>query len=114
MKLLILASLVICCLTAYVVEGVGREVPHMNSCMILHTRPIPVNKIKTYVIKEGPMRAMILVTKRGFKFCADPEASWVKAAVEKVNKKFTIRRNRLQPSPTGDQRPTNTAVTMTA
>ncbi|XP_006887514.1 PREDICTED: lymphotactin [Elephantulus edwardii] len=113
MKLLILASLAICCLTAYVVEGIGTEVPERYSCVSLQTKPISVNKIKSYSIKEGPARAVIFVTRRGFKICADPEASWVKAAVKNVSNKFTTRRNMLQTSPTGAQQSTNTTVTMT-
>ncbi|XP_006872713.1 PREDICTED: lymphotactin [Chrysochloris asiatica] len=113
MRLLILACLAICCLSAYIVEGVGSEVPDRSICMSLHTRPLPVQKIKSYTIKEGSLRAVIFITKRGLKICADPEAKWVKAAVKHVNKKSTVRINMAQTKPTEAQLSTSSAVPLT-
>ncbi|XP_003414935.1 lymphotactin [Loxodonta africana] len=113
MRLLILAILAICCLGAYIVEGVGSEVPDRSVCVSLHTRPLPVQKIKSYTIKEGSMKAVIFITKRGLKICADPQAKWVKSAVRSMDKKSTTRRNMVQTEPTGAQQSTNTAVTLT-
>ncbi|KAM6219492.1 lymphotactin-like [Rhynchocyon petersi] len=113
MKLLILAFLAICCLTAYIVEGVGSEVPPSRSCVSLHTKPLSVHRIKSYTIKEGSMKAVIFITKRGLKICADPGASWVKAAVKHVDKKATTKRNLPQTTRTGAQQSTHTPVTLT-
>ncbi|XP_037668993.1 lymphotactin [Choloepus didactylus] len=113
MRLLILTFLGICCLTAYVVEGVGSEVPEKTICMILTTRPLPIQRIKTYTIKEGAMKAVIFVTKRGLKICADPQATWVKAAVKSMDSKSISRRNMIGTKPTGAQQSTDTAVTLT-
>ncbi|XP_007935909.1 lymphotactin-like [Orycteropus afer afer] len=113
MRLLILAFLMICCLSVYNVEGVGSEVPDKTICVSLHARPVPVHRIKYYIIKEGSMKAVIFITKRGLKICADPEANWVKAAVRSVNKKSTTRRDMVQTKPIGTQESTNTDVTLT-
>ncbi|XP_071063663.1 lymphotactin-like isoform X2 [Dasypus novemcinctus] len=113
MRLLILAFLGICCLTAYNVEGVGSEVPEKAICISLTTRPLPVHKIKRYIIKEGAMKAVIFFTRRGLRICADPEANWVKAAVKSVDSKSLLRRNTIEIKPTGAQQSTNTAVSLT-
>ncbi|NP_001127817.1 lymphotactin precursor [Sus scrofa] len=109
MRLLILAFLVICCLTAYTVEAVGSEVLEKSICVSLTTRRLPVKNIKTYTIKEGSMRAVIFITRRGLKVCADPHVEWVKKAVQTIDK--SNRGN--QAKPTGAQQTTNTAVTLT-
>ncbi|KAM9688313.1 lymphotactin-like [Trichechus inunguis] len=113
MRLLILAVLAICCLAACVVEGVGSEVPDRSVCVSLHTRSLPVQKIKSYTIKEGSMKAVIFITKRGLKICADPQAEWVKTAVRSLDKKSTTRKNMVQTTPMGAQQSTNTAATLT-
>ncbi|KAM6153897.1 lymphotactin-like [Erethizon dorsatum] len=112
MRLLLLAVLGACCLTACTVEGVGSEVPESSICVSLTTQRLPVNRIKTYTIKEGSMRAVIFITKRGLKVCADPQAKWVKAAVKSIDGKSNTRRNRIQINPTGAQQSTHMAVTL--
>ncbi|XP_008057723.1 lymphotactin-like [Carlito syrichta] len=112
MRLLILACLGICCLTAYVVEGVGSEVPDKSICVSLTTQRLPVNRIKTYTIKEGSMKAVIFITRRGLKVCADPQVNWVKEAVKNIDSKSNTRRNTIQTKPTGTQQSTNTTVTL--
>ncbi|XP_054443536.1 lymphotactin [Pteronotus mesoamericanus] len=108
MRALVLALLGLCCLASYVVEGVGSEVLEQKVCMSLTTRRLPVKNIKTYTIREGPMRAVIFITKRGLKICADPQVDWVKHAVESMDN----RKNTNQSKPTGAQRSTKTAVTL--
>ncbi|XP_059759376.1 lymphotactin-like [Balaenoptera ricei] len=112
MRLLILAFLGICCLAAYTVEGVGSEVLEKTICVSLTTQRLPIKNIKTYTIKEGSMKAVIFITRRGLKVCADPQVEWVKKAVRTIDK--SSRRNVSQTKPTGAQQPNNTAVTLTA
>ncbi|XP_059865272.1 lymphotactin-like [Delphinus delphis] len=107
MRLFILAFLGICCLAAYTVEGVGSEVLDKNICVSLTTKQLPIKKIKTYTIKEGPMKAVIFITRRGLKVCADPQVEWVKKAVRTVK---STRRNVSQTKPTGAQQSSSTAV----
>ncbi|CAK6439836.1 unnamed protein product [Pipistrellus nathusii] len=109
MRPLLLALLGLCCLALRAVEGVGSEVVDQRICVSLTTRQLPMNRIKTYTIKEGPMKAVIFITKRGLKVCADPHANWVKKAVQTVDK--SRRMNVNQTKPTGAQQPTRTAVT---
>ncbi|XP_017651546.1 lymphotactin [Nannospalax galili] len=80
--------------------------------MSLRTQPLPVNRIKTYIIQEGFMKAVIFFTKRGLKICADPEASWVRAAVKTVDNRSSARRSMTEPNPMGTQRSTSTAATL--
>ncbi|CAI9179359.1 unnamed protein product [Rangifer tarandus platyrhynchus] len=108
MRLLILTCLVICSLAAYTVEGVGSEVLEKSICVSLTTKRLPIKNIKTYIIKEGFMKAVILITRRGFKICADPKADWVKEAIQTID-----RKNMSQTKPTGSQKSTSTAVTLT-
>ncbi|XP_062046180.1 lymphotactin [Lepus europaeus] len=114
MKLLLLVLLGTCCLTTSIVYGVGSEVPEKSICVSLTTQPLPVNRIRTYTIKEGPMKAVIFITKRGLKVCADPQAKWVKAAIKNVDSKPNTRRSTTQTQPTGTQQSTRRAVTLTA
>ncbi|XP_036890934.1 lymphotactin-like [Sturnira hondurensis] len=107
MRALVLALLGICCLTTYVVEGVGSEVLEQRICVSLTSRRLPVKNIKTYTIREGPVRAIIFITKRGLKVCADPKVEWVKKAVETMDDK----KNANQSKPTGTQQLTSTVVT---
>lgn len=93
--------------------GVGTEVLEESSCVNLQTQRLPVQKIKTYIIWEGAMRAVIFVTKRGLKICADPEAKWVKAAIKTVDGRASTRKNMAETVPTGAQRSTSTAITLT-
>ncbi|XP_036200827.1 lymphotactin-like [Myotis myotis] len=109
MKLLLLALLGVCCLVARVVEGVGSEVLEQRICVSLTTKRLPVSRIKTYTIREGPMKAVIFITKRGLKVCADPQIDWVKKAVETMDKSKRINMN--QTKPTGAQQPTSTGAT---
>ncbi|XP_007531854.1 lymphotactin [Erinaceus europaeus] len=111
MRTLLLILLGIWCLTAYGVDGVGSEALEKSVCMSLKTRPLPVHRIRTYTIKEGSLKAVIFITKRGFKICANPEDEWVKKAIKSVDK--STRRNATQTKPTGTQQTTNTAVTLT-
>ncbi|XP_077617880.1 lymphotactin-like [Crocuta crocuta] len=110
MRPLFLALLGICFLTEFVVEGVGSEVLDKSICVSLTTKKLPIKNIKTYTIREGSMRAVIFITRRGLKVCADPQADWVKKAVENVDK--STRRNMKQTKPTRAQQFTNSAVTL--
>ncbi|XP_032245225.1 lymphotactin [Halichoerus grypus] len=112
MRPLLLALFGICFLTEFIVEGVGSEVLEKSICVSLTTKRLPIKNIKTYTIKEGSMKAVIFITRRGFKVCADPHADWVKKAVEIVD--TSTRRNMKQTKPTEAQHSTNTAVTLTA
>ncbi|XP_002715264.1 lymphotactin [Oryctolagus cuniculus] len=114
MRRLLLVLLCICCLTTSIVEGVGSEVPDKSICVSLTTQPLPVNRIRTYTIKEGPMKAVIFITKRGLKVCADPQAKWVKTAIKSISNKPSTRRSTTQTQPTGTQQSTRRAVTLTA
>ncbi|KAI5946207.1 Lymphotactin [Manis javanica] len=109
--LIILVLLGTCCLTACTVEGVGSEVLEKSICVSLTTRRLPIKHIKTYTIKEGSMKAVIFITKRGLKVCADPQVEWVKKAIKTVNN--SARRNVKQTEPVGAPQPTHTAVTLT-
>ncbi|XP_004646109.1 lymphotactin [Octodon degus] len=112
MRLLFLAILGACCLTACIVAGVGNEVPESSICVSLTTQRLPVSRIRTYTIKEGPVRAVIFITRRGLKVCADPEDKWVKAAVKSIDRKSNTRRDRIELSPTRTQQSTQTAVSL--
>ncbi|AFX83458.1 ORF8 [Rat cytomegalovirus ALL-03] len=83
----LLTILALCCVAIWVVESIGIEVLHETICVSLRTQRIPIQKIKTYTIKEGAMRAVIFVTKRGLRICADPDAGWTKAAITTLDKK---------------------------
>lgn len=43
----------------YLSTGVGSEVLPRRMCMSLSTKPLPVARIRTYTINEGPMRAVM-------------------------------------------------------
>nr|ATE87325.1 mutant XCL-OB7 protein [synthetic construct] len=81
---------------AYTVEGVGSEVLEKSIAVSLTTQRLPIKNIKTYTIKEGSVKAVIFITRRGFKIAADPQAAWVKKAVQKID-----RKNISQAKPTG-------------
>ncbi|XP_039316201.1 lymphotactin [Saimiri boliviensis] len=114
MRLLILALLGICCLTAYIVEGIGSEVSDKSVCVSLTTQRLPIHRIKTYTIKEGSFKAVIFITKRGLKVCADSQARWVSDMVKSLDRRSKTTNNMTRTKPTGTQQSTNTAVTMTA
>ncbi|CAH6789403.1 lymphotactin [Phodopus roborovskii] len=112
MRLLLLTFLGACCLTIWTVEGVGTEVLGESFCVSFTTLPLPVQRIKTYTIKEGIMKAVIFVTKRGLKICADPHAKWVKTAIKTVDRKSRPRKNMIETSPTRGPRSSSTAMTL--
>nr|QCI30376.1 chemokine XCL1 [Maxomys rajah] len=112
MRLLLLTFLGVCCFTAWVVEGVGTEVLHESVCVSLRTQRLPVQRIKTYTIKEGAMRAVIFVTKRGLRICADPHATWVKAAIKTVDGRSSASKNTTKTIPTQAQRSTSTTIAL--
>ncbi|XP_028616727.1 lymphotactin-like [Grammomys surdaster] len=109
MRLLFLTFLGLCCLTTQVVEGVGTEVLEESICVSFQTQRLPVQKIKTYTIREGPIKAVIFVTKRELKICADPQANWVKAAIKTVDSRNSSRRSMAGTVPTRAQRSASTA-----
>ncbi|KAM8812061.1 lymphotactin-like [Rhynchonycteris naso] len=111
MRPLILAVLGFCCLSTDIVDAVGSEVLEQKICVSLTTKRLPVKNIKTYTIKEGPMKAIIFITRRGFKVCADPQVEWVKKAVHIIDK--STRKNVSQTKPPRAQHPTDTTVTLT-
>ncbi|OBS68164.1 hypothetical protein A6R68_03295, partial [Neotoma lepida] len=59
MRLLLLTFLGVCCLTTCAVEGVGTEVLEESFCVSLTTQPLPVQRIKTYTIREGILKAVM-------------------------------------------------------
>ncbi|XP_028720330.1 lymphotactin-like [Peromyscus leucopus] len=112
MRLLLLTFLGVCCLITYTVEGVGTEVLEETFCVSLTTQPLPVQRIKTYTIREGILKAVIFVTKRGVKICADPHAKWVKAAIKTVDRRIRTKKNMTEASPTRVQRSTSPAMAL--
>ncbi|XP_049633553.1 cytokine SCM-1 beta-like [Suncus etruscus] len=96
----------------YLSTGVGSEVLSRRMCMSLSTRPLPVARIRTYTINEGPMRAVIFITKRGIKVCADPKALWVKKAMKDVDRTRSLPMTQMSSS--GTQNPTSIARTLNA
>ncbi|XP_048213772.1 lymphotactin-like [Perognathus longimembris pacificus] len=112
MRLLLLTLLALCCLSACLVEGVGSEVPEESICVSLTTQKLPVKRIRTYTIKEGFMKAVIFITRRGLKVCADPQDKWVKAAIKSVDNRSRTTKDMIQTKPTGTQESTSTAITL--
>ncbi|KFP87730.1 C-C motif chemokine 3, partial [Apaloderma vittatum] len=51
--------------------------------------PLPQTNLKDCYLspKECSFPAVVLVNKKGDKLCADPEATWVKKVVKKLQKK---------------------------
>ncbi|KAM4861077.1 lymphotactin-like isoform 2-T2 [Thomomys bottae] len=94
-------------------SSVGSEVPEQSICVSLTTQRLPVRRIKTYTIKEGPMKAVIFITRRGIKVCADPQDKWVKAAIKSVDNRSSTRKDMIQSKPTTTQQTASTAVTLT-
>ncbi|XP_036609595.1 lymphotactin-like [Trichosurus vulpecula] len=91
MKLFLFALICFCGLTAYMVEGVGTEVTKKSFC-VSWSQPLEIKRVKSYAIEEGPMKAVIFITRRGFKICADPEANWVKDVMNSVDSRTTTRK----------------------
>ncbi|XP_031198149.1 lymphotactin [Mastomys coucha] len=112
MRLLLLTFLGLCCLPTWVVEGVGTEVLEKSICVSLRIQKLPVKKLMAYDIKEGPIRAVIFVTKRGLRICADPDATWVKAAIKTVDSRASTKKNMAETVPTRAQRSASTGVTL--
>nr|QCI30419.1 chemokine XCL1 [Rattus norvegicus]QCI30439.1 chemokine XCL1 [Rattus norvegicus] len=112
MRLLLLTFLGVCCFAAWVVEGVGTEVLQESICVSLRTQRLPVQKIKTYTIKEGAMRAVIFVTKRGLRICAGPQAKWVKTAIKTVDGRSSASKSKAETIPTQAQRSASTAIAL--
>ncbi|XP_051854966.1 lymphotactin-like [Antechinus flavipes] len=71
-------------LTGCMVEGVGSEVIKKSFC-VSWSQPLPSKRVKSYTIAEGPMKAVIFITRKGFKICANPEANWVKNVIDSVD-----------------------------
>ncbi|XP_004613898.1 cytokine SCM-1 beta-like [Sorex araneus] len=111
MRLVFLALLLSACLLKSAVEGVGSEVISRRMCVRFSNRPVPGARIRTYTIEEGPMRAVVFVSKRGFEFCADPDETWVKKAMKTVDSRNRIM---VQTGSAGTQQPTETAGTLAA
>nr|QCI30374.1 chemokine XCL1 [Apodemus agrarius] len=112
MRLLLLTFLGVCCLTTWVVEGVGTEVLEKSVCVNFQIQPLPVKRIKSYTIKEGAIRAVIFFTRRGLKICADPEVKWVKTAIKTMDSRASTRKNTTGTIPTRVQRSASTAITL--
>ncbi|XP_029789208.1 lymphotactin-like [Suricata suricatta] len=74
-------------------------------------RPLFLALLGICVLAEFMVEDYRFITRRGLKVCADPQAKWVKKAVESVDK--STRRNMKQTTPTGAQQFTNSAVTLT-
>ncbi|XP_037360338.1 lymphotactin-like [Talpa occidentalis] len=111
MRTLVLALLVICCFAAYTVEGVGSEVLGRSMCVALTTKPLHFKQISKYTIDEGPLKAVIFITKRGIKICANPDHKWVKNAVKYVHR--SAKKTVIRTSPTRAQQATMTAFKTT-
>ncbi|KAL1769745.1 lymphotactin [Sigmodon hispidus] len=112
MRLLLLTFLGLCCLIPCAVEGVGTETIEESFCVSLTTQRLPVHRIRTYTIREGMVKAVIFVTKRGIKICADPQAKWVKAAIKSVDGRSRSRKNMTEMSPTPAQRSISPTMTL--
>ncbi|XP_043855378.1 lymphotactin-like [Dromiciops gliroides] len=91
MKLLLLALFCFCGLTAYIAEGVGSEVPQKGTCLSWG-HPLQSKRVKSYTIEEGPIKAVIFITHKGFKICADPEANWVKNVIKSVQSRTNMKK----------------------
>ncbi|XP_074076464.1 lymphotactin-like [Macrotis lagotis] len=87
MKFLLLTLICFSGLTAYMVEGIGSEVIKKSFC-VSWSQPLPSKRVKSYSIEEGPMRAVIFITSKGIKICANPEAGWVKNVINSVDNRI--------------------------
>ncbi|XP_051854964.1 lymphotactin-like [Antechinus flavipes] len=97
--------------TLSTVEGVGSEIMKRSFCVSLSSKPLPVHSVKSYTIEEGPMKAVIFVTRKGFKICADREVNWAKTVIKTVDSRLK-RKHMNQTKPTGSQPPTGRTMTM--
>uniref|UniRef100_G3VNJ0 Chemokine interleukin-8-like domain-containing protein n=1 Tax=Sarcophilus harrisii TaxID=9305 RepID=G3VNJ0_SARHA len=91
MRLFLLILICFCGLTGCMVEGVGSEVIKKSFC-VSWSQPLQSKRVKSYTIDEGSMKAVIFITRKGFKICANPEANWVKNVINSVDSRRKTRR----------------------
>ncbi|XP_004688167.2 PREDICTED: cytokine SCM-1 beta [Condylura cristata] len=111
MRTLILALFGMCYLATHTAEGVGSEVIKRSVCVQLTTKPLHVKQVSRYIIDEGPVKAIVFITKRGIKICANPKHKWVKNVVKDLDR--SAKKTMTQTITTRVQRATK-AVTNTA
>ncbi|XP_042315505.1 lymphotactin-like [Sceloporus undulatus] len=102
MKLYVAAILAIVFLENFNVhivrETLGSQTMALSSCVDLDPSVIHIRRLADYEIQTRPIKAVILITRRGVKVCVPHDRDWVKEVVKKLDErkakkeKMTIRR----------------------
>ncbi|KAG5268712.1 hypothetical protein AALO_G00215590 [Alosa alosa] len=81
----------VCCLISICLILPAVSSPATNCCLALSSVRLKPSNVKTYHIQQQggicPINAVVLVTKKSKRICADPDSQWVKDAMRIVNEK---------------------------
>nr|XP_055062951.1 C-C motif chemokine 13-like [Misgurnus anguillicaudatus] len=61
----------------------------VDGCCFLFRSKIPINKIDSYLetSHECPIAGVVFITKKSLYFCVDPNANWVKRAMQQIDER---------------------------
>ncbi|XP_060091282.1 lymphotactin-like [Heteronotia binoei] len=65
----------------------GSQMMPRNQCEDLHLEEIDIRRISSYEEHETPFKAVILVTKNGFRICVPHNLQWVKNAIRNLDQR---------------------------
>nr|XP_056714147.1 lymphotactin-like [Euleptes europaea] len=63
----------------------GSQMMPLDSCLDLHTEELDIRRLSGYEEQERPFKAVIFVTKKGFRICVPHDLLWVQNTIEILN-----------------------------
>ncbi|XP_034971515.1 lymphotactin isoform X2 [Zootoca vivipara] len=72
----------------------GSQTMALDSCVDLQTDEINIRRIAAYTTQTRPVKAVILITRRGVKVCVPHDLPWVTKTMNYLDRKKAIQQRR--------------------
>ncbi|XP_008106056.2 cytokine SCM-1 beta [Anolis carolinensis] len=76
-------------------ETMASQTMARSSCIPLQSTEINIRRIIDYIEQTRPVKAVILITRRGVKICVPHNLPWVKETIKKLKQKKTSKQKKI-------------------
>nr|XP_028582451.1 lymphotactin-like [Podarcis muralis] len=81
--------------SVYIITGtLGSQTMALDSCITLDTNEMNIRRFASYTTQTRPVKAVILITRRGVKVCVPHDLPWVTKTMNYLDRKKAIQQRR--------------------